>query len=56
MAPIIADEQALSEHDHTEAKVRRNNLVQLFLDELQADKYISTHLYGAMKELDLNLE
>ena len=31
--------------------MRRNNLVEFFLDTQQADKYISTHLYGAIADM-----
>ena len=35
--------------------VKRENFVNLFLDNYQADKYIVTHLYGALSHLDANV-
>jgi len=39
-------ERAFSDHDHVETKVKRRNFVELWLDEVAADRYIATHLYG----------
>ena len=33
--------------------MRRNNFTQLFLDEYNADKYVATHLYGAINGLSV---
>lgn len=45
-------ERALSDGDHVETKVKRRNFVELWLDEVAADRYIATHLYGGgIKEL-----
>ena len=41
-----APEQAKSEHAYYGDKVKRNNLVQLFLDEYEVDKFVATHLFG----------
>ena len=48
------DEQrsANSEHVHYENQVKRNNLIKLLIDEYEADKFVATHLYGAIKELN----
>ena len=35
-----------SELDHYQTKVKRRNLVDLFLNNLNADEFISKHLYG----------
>ena len=43
-----------SEYDHYEKVVKRETFIKLFLANYQADKYIVTHLYGAMGELDMN--
>lgn len=48
------EDKALSEHDHYQRVVKRNNLVSLFFDEYNADRYIATHLYGAIR--DFNVE
>jgi hypothetical protein len=39
-------ERANSEHDHYRGVVKRNNLVELFLDQLEVDKFVATHLFG----------
>ena len=44
--------ETYSEFDHYEKQVKRRNFVELFLDNYSADKYIVTHLYGALNELD----
>ena len=46
--------ETVSEFDHYERVVRRNNFVQLVLDNYEADKFIATHLYGAIEQLDFN--
>ncbi len=43
----------MSECDHYETSVRRNNFIQLWLNEQSADAFIATHLYGAMQDLTL---
>jgi len=35
-----------SEMHHYQTEVKRRNLIDLFLDNLQADKFVATHLYG----------
>ena len=40
---------AYSDTDHYQAKIKRNNLIGLFLEGVEIDKYITTHLYGEMK-------
>jgi len=35
-----------SELDHYRTKVKRRNLIELFLDTLNADQFVATHLYG----------
>ena len=37
---------ANSEHDYVGSKVKRDNLIQVFLRGTEVDKYIATHLYG----------
>ena len=37
---------ANSDHDHYQKEVKRNNLIGLFLQGVEIDKYITTHLYG----------
>ena len=44
-----------SDLDHYEKEVKRRNFVTLFLDNYNADKYIVTHLYGALDYLDANV-
>ena len=44
----------MSDTDHYHSQVKRQNLVQLFLDTQKIDQYISTHLYGAI--VDVNNE
>ena len=39
-------EEARSEHDYTESKVKRDNLIQVFLKGTEVDKYIAENLYG----------
>ncbi len=38
-----------SELDHYRTKVKRRNLIELFLDTLNADQFVATHLYGQIK-------
>lgn len=47
---------AASEHDYVEKEVKRSNLVQLFLDEMAADKFIATHLWGAIQEVEVGMD
>lgn len=49
---ITDDRDAYSEDDHYRGQVKRKNLVSLFLHELEADRFIATHLYGAIKDLN----
>lgn len=48
----IKKREILSEHDHYESNVRRNNFISLFLDGYEADKYIATHMYGDMHNIE----
>ena len=42
----------MSDYAHLETKVKRNNLIELFYDEIAADRYIALHPYGlGIKEL-----
>ena len=43
------NEGANSEHDFVGSKVKRDNLIQIFLRGTEVDKYIATHLYGQQK-------
>ena len=43
------NEGANSEHDFIGSKVKRDNLIQVFLRGTEVDKYIATHLYGQQK-------
>ena len=47
-----AQRETYSEFDHYEKQVKRRNFVELFLDNYNADKYIVTHLYGALNDID----
>mmetsp|Transcript_12477 Transcript_12477/g.20973 ORF Transcript_12477/g.20973 Transcript_12477/m.20973 type:complete len:217 (+) Transcript_12477:520-1170(+) len=52
MRYVVEQNQSMfanSEHDHMEKNVRRNNLIQLFLQGIEVEKYISTHLYGELQ-------
>jgi hypothetical protein len=35
-----------SDMHHYQPEVKRRNLIDLFLDNLEADKFVATHLYG----------
>ena len=48
----INKREILSEHDHYESNVRRNNFISLFLDGYEADKYIATHMYGDIHNIE----
>ena len=37
-----------SDVDHYETKVMRRNLVELFLENQDTNKYITTHLFGVL--------
>jgi hypothetical protein len=41
-----------SEFDYQETEVKRKNFVDLFLHNYEADKYIMTHLYGGLTNLN----
>ena len=47
--------QALSENDHTEQEVKRDNFISLFLDHAAADRFLAAHLYGCIREMDEDL-
>ena len=56
---VGAVNDAMSENEYVQKQVRKNNLVEFFLNEIDADRYISTHLYGAIAEVhnaDLSIE
>ena len=42
----------MSEHAYVGTQVKRNTLVEFFINEIAADRYISTHLYGAIDKID----
>jgi hypothetical protein len=44
-----AADAANSEHNYVESKVKRTNLIQLFLRGTEVDKYIVQNLYGKQK-------
>jgi hypothetical protein len=39
-----------------DTKVKRNSLVEFFYDAHEADKFITTHLYGAIHDLQKDIE
>ena len=43
-----AKRETMSEYDHYATVVKRENFVSLFLANYEADKFIVTHLYGAL--------
>lgn len=43
----------MSECDHYVRDVRRNNFLQMWLNEYNADAFISTHLYGVMNDVSM---
>ena len=54
----IDKRELMSENDHYKTEVKRKNFITLFLDGYEADKYVATHLYGGMSNLntDANLD
>jgi hypothetical protein len=38
--------EAVSDHVRLEKKLKHNNFVEFWLDEIAADKFIATHQYG----------
>ena len=46
------DETANSDHGHFAKKVKKKNLVSLFLDGVEAEKYIITHNFGNVAKVD----
>lgn len=52
-ADFTKDDQALSECDHYVRDVRRNNFIQMWLNEYNADGFIATHMYGAMNDVSM---
>ena len=49
------DQQAHSESGHYTKVVKRRNFLTLWQDEYQADKFVSTHLYGAINNLSIDV-
>ena len=49
---LVKDQDAMSEYAHYGTQVKRSNMVEFFVNELAADRYISTHLYGAIDRID----
>ena len=47
---------ANSDHDHYQKDVNRRNLIKLFLEGNEIDKYITTHLYGEIQKMNDNDE
>ena len=43
----------MSEAGYYNQEVRRKNFTRLFLDEYNADKYVATHLYGAINNFSI---
>ena len=52
--PEDDSKSANTDLDHYEGQVKRSNFVKLLMDEYEADKFVATHLYGAIKELNPN--
>ena len=48
-------EAAHSETDHYKPKIRRNNLIDLYLDDYNADEFVANHLYGAIDNLSVDV-
>ena len=46
------DSAPRSDHGHFSKKIKRNNLVSLFLDGIEAEKYINTHNFGNVAKVD----
>ena len=44
--PLAEQSFANSDHDHYGKDVKRKNLIKLFLEGNEIDKYITTHMYG----------
>ena len=42
----------MSEYEHYGTQVKRSTMIEFFVNELAADRYISTHLYGAIDRID----
>ena len=45
----------LSELDHYQTAVKRNNFIELFLNEYNANVFVATHLYGAINNLSTDI-
>mmetsp|Transcript_12476 Transcript_12476/g.20970 ORF Transcript_12476/g.20970 Transcript_12476/m.20970 type:complete len:123 (+) Transcript_12476:303-671(+) len=52
--PLLNASVAYSDHDHYRKDVKRKNLLEFFLTSIEADKYITTHMYGEMRKVDYN--
>lgn len=46
---INAQDDVKSDNDHYQKEVKRSNLLKLFLEGVQVDKFIMTHQYGEFK-------
>jgi len=53
--PRLDETGNMSEDDYRVPEVKRSTLVTLFLNELATDRYITTHLYGAIRDAELDL-
>ena len=43
-----------SDHDHYVKDFKRKNLIELFLQGIECDRYITTHLYGEVQGAEVN--
>lgn len=48
-------ERANSESEHYTKKVKRNNFLRLWQNEYSADKFVATHLYGAIDNMSMEM-
>ena len=48
-------EAAHSETDHYKPTIRRNNFIDLYLDDYNADEFVANHLYGAIDNLSVDV-
>lgn len=46
------DQMANSDHEHFHKGVKRQNLINLFLQGAEIENYITTHLYGDVRKVD----
>lgn len=46
------DQLAYSDHEHFHKGIKRQNLIDMFLQGAEIENYVTTHLYGDIRKVD----